>query len=363
MPDRFTESTHEVGWSDKLIKDVAFSFDGTELPFHSAKESIREAGFTVESYDEGKYTDTIMVEAINRRWYYTQFSMAPHSEATFNVRYKVYANSGNGLISASYDFNLYPRAYENTEYSLIDTPFLYRYFTSAFTILYDFTPAKHFGSGRPYVIDVNIDLSNLDDTFTVLDGYCAYLTRLNYNCHMAAGEVKPIDLTFFHSRNKSRDEVERIIKPFVIPETEYVETEEGNCVTIEFTEPAFVSDIACDIDTAQVASIKSVVTFADGREKRYSYNKETHFQPMNCTPIASPVILTITDAHGDGMLWSPQDDDTQSRTLTNLTGDFDKDVFKIKTIRLCFERKPSASSLRPFANIRILDARFDKPAK
>ncbi len=88
--DYYTESVYETGWSDNLIKDVSFTFNDSILQFHSAKESVREAGYEVEIYEDDNYGDSIPIDAINRRWFYTKFSMAPKSEATFNVRYKVW---------------------------------------------------------------------------------------------------------------------------------------------------------------------------------------------------------------------------------------------------------------------------------
>lgn len=77
--DYYTESISEIGWNEKLIKDIAFTFNGDILPFHSSKESVREAGFVVEIYDG--YRDSIPVEAVNRRWFYTKFAMGPNAEA------------------------------------------------------------------------------------------------------------------------------------------------------------------------------------------------------------------------------------------------------------------------------------------
>lgn len=348
--DYFTESMYEVGWSDRLIKDVGFEFNGKPLAFHSAKESVREAGFIVETYDDGEYADSIPTDAVNRRWYYTKFSMQPHSEAVFNVHYKVYANSIVGLYTAPSDFSMYSRASEKPNEYMFNHPLLYRYFASQFTILYDFTPAKHFGNGKPYALDVNIDLSNLTNPLIRLDdNYDVSTSRLERNYKMAAQDVKPINLIVNHSSNWDRDEAERIIKPYIIPKYKYNVKTDGDSVEIDFTEPVFVSDIACDIDTMQVASIKSVVTFADGREERYIHKRGEY----NSNKIISPTFLTITDLHHDGMRW-----DEQNLTLSNHTGDFDSDRFRIKAIKLIFDRLASTSSLQPFGNIRLLDARF-----
>lgn len=39
--DYISESIAEVGWNEKLIKDIVFTFNGEVLPFHSSKESVR----------------------------------------------------------------------------------------------------------------------------------------------------------------------------------------------------------------------------------------------------------------------------------------------------------------------------------
>ena len=93
--DFYSESLYEVGWNDNLIKDISFTFNGELLPFHSSKESVREAGYIVETYSNT--SDSIPVDPIDRRWFYTKFSIKPHASATLNVRYKVYANSFTGL--------------------------------------------------------------------------------------------------------------------------------------------------------------------------------------------------------------------------------------------------------------------------
>lgn len=148
--DDISESIKEIGWNDRLIKDISFTFNGEELPFHSAKESVREAGLEVDAY--GDETDSIYVDGINRRWFYTKFSMNSLDEATFNVKYKVYANSTVGLYSADNYYSYYTRREENMEFPALDMPFPYRYFDHRFEILYDFTPAKYFGKDSQFPI-------------------------------------------------------------------------------------------------------------------------------------------------------------------------------------------------------------------
>ena len=55
--DYISESEYEIGWNNKLIKDISFSFNNHDLEFHAAKESVRQAGFEVEVYGGGESGD------------------------------------------------------------------------------------------------------------------------------------------------------------------------------------------------------------------------------------------------------------------------------------------------------------------
>lgn len=104
------EDIYATGWNDRLIKDVEFLFDSRGLPFHSARESVREAGYKVEPYDyvgETVVMDTLTVDGINRRWFYTLFAMKPRAEAVLTVRYKVYAGATIPLATEVYGLGGY----------------------------------------------------------------------------------------------------------------------------------------------------------------------------------------------------------------------------------------------------------------
>lgn len=86
--------------------------------------------------------------------------------------------------------------------------------------------------------------------------------------------------------------------------------------------------------------------------------------------IKSPILLTITDLHSDGFIWTenkiePGAQDSEygsvSYNLEIVPQDkgFDDDKFKIKSIELTFDSKKSAKSI--CKNIKVLDARFIKP--
>ncbi len=342
----YSESASENGWCDKLIKDVAFVFNGKELQFQSAKESVKKAGYEIESYAEGEDCDTILAPGINRRWYYTQFAMKPHSEATFNVRYKVYAYSFKDLYGAN-DKTLYPRVADGDGNEIFNHPLINRYFTSVFNILYDFTPAKHFGNGQAYPLYLRIDLSGLKSAWVNVDNYLCRTPYLERYYYSSPKDIEPINMFVRYSRPYSKNDIERVIAPLVTPASQYVLTTAGDVAEIDFHKPVFVSDIACNIDTAQVKSIKSIVTYADGHKKEYGYAKRA----ASADNTGNPVLLTITDLRHD------------TGELENFPffPDFDSPKFKIKNIRLIFDRIPSTSSQQPFSNIRVLDARFAKP--
>lgn len=242
-----SESISEVGWNEKLIKDIAFMFDGVALPFHSSKESVKEVGYIVETY-EG-YNDTIPEEGVNRRWFYTTFSMRPYAEAKLNVCYKVYANSFVGLYTDKYDFSYFTREKDDSNDIISNLPFVYRYFTGRFDILYDFTPAKHFGDGAPFTIDVDINLSNLESPcISGTDGYSYYANRIKRYIYVSAQNIKPIDLKVNFQSDRSDSNIRRLVDRFKLPEYEFETTVNADTLSIDFHRPMFVSDLVCDIN-------------------------------------------------------------------------------------------------------------------
>lgn len=347
--DYYSESISETGWNERLIKDIQFAFNDNILPFHSSKESVREAGFVIETY--GETGDSIPVDAVNRRWFYTSFAMKPQAEATLNVRYKVYANSSVGIYSDNYGFSYYIRKSDNDAPVFSNLPFIYRYFSDKFKILYDFTPAKHFGNGSPYVLDVDIDLSNLNKPWIrTNDGNC-YVSHIERNIYVSAWDIKPIDLTVNFSSDRSESKLTQIIGQFEIPETEFEISEIGGAVSIDFNKPRFVSDLVCDIDTAGLKSIESLIEYADGSIKKYKYETEEAAGQIIDTRIKSPVLLTVTDLYHDGIIWSEDKIDYIPQTAG-----FDNDKFKIKNIKLIINEDRFSMPLSK--SIRILDARF-----
>lgn len=294
--DQYSESMVETGWNKSLIKDVAFTFNGKSLPFHSSKESVRQAGFSIENY--GDEADTTYIAGINRRWYYTTFAIGPNSEATFNVRYKVYANSSIALGDDYSNFSYYAQKFEDGEYTGPVVSFASRYFTDNFIILYDFTPAQHFGDGKAYPTYLNIDLSNLDNAFVAADDrYHFYVDRIE-KYFSSPREMEPVKLKIYYDSDRSEAKVRQFIEQFQIPGNAYTVKPEANAITIDFPTPKFVTEIACDLDTTKLRDIDAVVEYADGRQKHFRYEtRDISDYHMADTRIKSPLLLTITDMY------------------------------------------------------------------
>ena len=349
--DYYSESIAEVGWNEKLIKDIAFTFNGETLSFHSSKESVREAGYIVETYED--YNDSIPVDAVNRRWFYTAFSMKPKAEAKLNVRYKVYANSSVHIYTDSYDFSYFARKKEDSNDIFNNLPFAYRYFSNRFDILYDFTPAKHFGNGAPFVIDVDINLSNLDSPWIrETDGYYYYVNRIERNIYVSAQDIKPIDFTVNFRSDRSVNNIQHLIERFKIPESEFAVKMTADTLYIDFHRPVFVSDLVCDVNTSVINKIHSIIEYADGQEKQYGYAiQDISGYSKSDNRIKSPILLTITDLYQDGITWGEECIDF----VPQIDG-FDKDSFKIKRIKLVFDTDAPQTLL--FEKVNVLDTRF-----
>lgn len=349
--DYYSESIAEVGWNEKLIKDIAFIFNGEALTFHSSKESVREAGYIVETYED--YNDSIPVDAVNRRWFYTAFSMKPKAEAKLNVRYKVYANSSVGIYTDSYDFSYFARKKEDSNVIFNNLPFAYRYFSNRFDILYDFTPAKHFGNGTPFVIDVDIDLSNLEKPWIrEADGYYYYVNRIERNIYVSAQDIKPIDFTVNFRSDRTKNKIQRLIDRFRIPESEFTTYMTADTLYIDFHRPLFVSELVCDNDTSVISKIHSFIEYADGHAKQYEYDiQEISEYSKSDNRIKSPILLTITDLYHNGITWNEKCID-----FVPQKEGFEKDSFKIKRIKLVFDTDVTQKPI--WKKINILDTRF-----
>ncbi len=312
---------------------------------------MREAGYIVETYED--YNDSIPVDAVNRRWFYTVFSMKPKAEAKLNVRYKVYANSYVGIYTDSYDFSYFARKKKDSNVILNNLPFAYRYFSNRFDILYDFTPAKHFGNGTPFVIDVDINISNLKNPWIRdADGYYYYVNRIERNIYVSAQDIKPINFTVNFQSDRSENNIQRLIDKFRIPESEFATYMTADTLYFDFHRPIFVSDLVCDIDASVIRRIHSLIEYADGHAKRYEYDMQgISGYSKSDNRIKSPILLTITDLYQDGITWSEECID-----FVHQKDGFDKDSFKIKRIKLVFDTDVPQKPL--CKKVKVLDTRF-----
>ena len=336
--DLYTESIYEAGWNERLIKDICFTFNSSELAFHSAKESVEDVSFEINPYDDNE-EELVPIEGINRRWFYTQFSMKPREQATLNVRYKVYANSHTSASDGFRGFACYNRKDISSEYGYYNLSFLNRYFPDQFYITYDFSPAKHFGDGKPYYLEIDIDLRNIENPI-IRSGhtwwYADRMERIEYN--VKADEIKPIDLTVSLINSSVDKSINQAIDKYAVSEAEYEVTTEADIINIDFQKPIFVSDLACDIDTAGVNQINAIVTYSDGRQKQYEFKRYEDRRYCSYTCGNIPTLLTVTDIY----------DDMAAKNDA-------KDVLKIKNIKLSFE-SVSASALK---GVKVVDARFE----
>lgn len=205
------------------------------------------------------------------------------------------------------------------------------------------------------MIDVNIDLSNLDNPWIETPGgYQCYVNRIERDIYVSAGDIKPIDITVNFNSDRSEKNLERIIDQFQIPETYFQIGTTGDSVSIEFNRPMFVTDLACDIDTTGIRRINSIIEYADGSKKRYIYETEDLGKYVKIdSRVKTPILLAITDFYHDGMIWS----ENSLEYITHTKGKYE-DKFKIKSIKLYFNTVgPQVTVCK---GIKVIDARFIK---
>lgn len=332
MADEYeTESMYEVGWNEKLIKDVSFSLDSHPLPFEIARTSV--VALKSEFVDYTEYGgDTIWSDGINRRWFYTRFSLPADTVVELNVKYKVYANSVSGLYERL-TYNRYPLNSEDT----YPTPSaLDRYFSTEFLILYDFTPAKYFGDGLSFPIDVEIDLSNLKNPkyWGAPDGTKSIVKkRFDFD---GRKEMKLVEYITYE-----KDDYRKELGNFENDPSQYKLKTSDGMTTLEFDRPTNVTDVVCDVDDPQLRFIVGQVVYADGKVSTYIYERQS--EPAFWSRQLEPtVVLIINDIYGaESCYWSFTDE--KSFYLQSDSG--------VTAIRLFH-------GSTPLRDLRPLDARF-----
>lgn len=308
---------YEIGWDERLIKDVSFVFNDSVLPCSSSMESVRQARYydynnqtltEQEAFDRMNASSNLGAEyedGIDRRWYYTAFAMKPHSTATLTVKYKVYAPTITGHLSNSSEFSYYTRLSEsNIEEAdqrddlpyVESAPYIVRYLYDMFKIVYDFRPAKHFGNDSAYPLYLNIDLSNLDIRRIEPKTADLVFNQINRFYCLPPSELKPLNMEIWLRPDRSRAHIEEVISNLTIPENEYTVVSEADSVTIDLSQPMFVTDLVCDIDTAQVEWIESYITDAYNTRCHFIYKTRPNVPEEYDFRITSPIILTIAES-------------------------------------------------------------------
>ena len=343
VSDGISESDYEGGWHENLIKDVSFTFDGSPLDFHASKESVREAGYVVDDY----YCDSLYQEGINRRWFYTLFSMAPRSKAMLNVRYMVYAQSTTSMYAIIDGLDSYM-----PENSYCQMSRLKRFMSGSFTILYNFSPAKHFGDGKSFPIDLTIDLSNLDDLWISkqLDGkgydgtwYHANMIK-EYISGTPAAEIPPLQFICNYNPAKTVDKLNDLLSPFIIPESEYETEQSEDGITVNFSHPTLITDILFHADSLATSAVNLCIQYADGTTHTSDFKRHGNYEVTEGFP---SIITLIT--HDNYQLYKGTPEDT-----TNLTSKPKPE--KIKSITLTTRQKKDSPITIP-ANLRFLDVK------
>ena len=190
--DKWTESQREVGWRDDYVNDVSFSIDGKQLPWKCSADSLLHEAHTweelkqqfdsannyyaYEEYIESEDFDSYDYEnRLNRRWYYTTFSVPAGKTVELTVRYRLANNYTSSL-------------YEKRQ-ALQDVIYTYsgKYFYPSNTtrrnnsFAYDFSPASAWGNGKVDSLEVNIDMQAVvhDSIYPKYDSYVNYISGLN----------------------------------------------------------------------------------------------------------------------------------------------------------------------------------------
>ena len=198
------EGYHEIGWVSNYVKDISFTFNGVELPFQAARESIRNTTYDV--FYENSQLKGLIGAGINRRWFYTRFSIEPGAECQLTVTYSVYAKA---VFSPSFEDSDEPipdNIYEyvpsdNQQKDLYESLVEHKEWRNRrefFVINYDFSPAAHWGEGTIPSLEIEIDLSNLENCAVPINGYFAKQPKLYYyDRNVKIGDLRPFNFGVF----------------------------------------------------------------------------------------------------------------------------------------------------------------------
>jgi hypothetical protein len=147
-PDYYSESSYTIGWQDNYIKDIFFYLDGKPLPSKASSEAVLTNSQLPDRKDfssgkEGleEYEASLaysIYESVYRRWFYTQISIKKGEIVTLEVRYAIRNSSVSGTYAAQLGF-----------------------YSCENELVYDLSPASHWGNGTARDFYVQIDASDI----------------------------------------------------------------------------------------------------------------------------------------------------------------------------------------------------------
>lgn len=146
--DYYSESSYTIGWQDDYIKEIGFYLDGKALPSKASAESVLTKAQLPDrkNYPPGKEgqeeydvdLEYRILESVYRRWFYTQITIKKGQIVTLEVRYAI----RNSSVSGAYAAQLSSYGCDNE-------------------LVYDLSPASHWGNGTTRDFYVQIDASDI----------------------------------------------------------------------------------------------------------------------------------------------------------------------------------------------------------
>lgn len=150
-PNYYSESSYTIGWQDNYIKEIEFYLDGKELPFKASTETVLSKtqlpdrkDFSTDKEGQEEYEANVensIYKSVSRRWFYSQISIKKNQIVTLEVRYAI----RNSSTSSAYESKKPTHASENN-------------------LVYDLSPARHWGDGTARDLFVEIDASDIATT-------------------------------------------------------------------------------------------------------------------------------------------------------------------------------------------------------
>lgn len=145
ISDETSDSEYVFGWHDDYIRDIAFALNGKALSWKPSGEAVyRDPPLPdwkdYQDVTDGKFWYDLDVSdhwqrITYRRWFYTRFSVKKGETVTLEVRYALRSRASGPLYR-------YPSICESK-------------------LVYDFSPASHWGDGTARELSVRIDASDL----------------------------------------------------------------------------------------------------------------------------------------------------------------------------------------------------------